>query len=264
MPLNSPNEIIRRLCCLFFGLTSNIPKQSNYVSSVPADTTKTIHHGALLAFLPILQRVSVRSHWLNHSSEAAKSIASVCRSYKLSLYGTGPLGFCEYTTTPNNAAIPRISGICGISHGRVTNTRMLLLLPRCPLLLIQSWVFRYDAVDSSAQMMGSSPHSDWGTLTVVWQYTKGGLQTYCHSCASWSDVDASSSSSSMAYYFVHVGDFLVLQQYRMMVIKACPCGLLLVTVSIALPSKRRAEMMSMAINVVDRWCTLRILHREFL
>jgi hypothetical protein len=33
-------------------------KQSNYVSSVPADTKKTLHHGALLAFLPILQRVS--------------------------------------------------------------------------------------------------------------------------------------------------------------------------------------------------------------
>jgi hypothetical protein len=70
-------------------------------------------------------------------------------------------------------------------------------------------VFRYDAVDSSAQMMGSSPHSDWGTLTVVWQDTKGGLQTYCHACDAWTDVDAS-SSSSMAYFFVHVGDFLSL------------------------------------------------------
>lgn len=76
-------------------------------------------------------------------------------------------------------------------------------------------VFRYDAVrSSSAEMMGSSPHSDWGTLTVVWQDTKGGLQTYCHACDAWSDVDASekssSSSSSMAYFFVHVGDFLSL------------------------------------------------------
>ena len=53
-----PDGFKRRLGCLFFGLTSNIPKQSNYVSSVPADTKKTLHHGALLAFLPILQRVS--------------------------------------------------------------------------------------------------------------------------------------------------------------------------------------------------------------
>lgn len=74
-------------------------------------------------------------------------------------------------------------------------------------------VFRYDAVQSSEHMMGSSPHSDWGTLTVVWQDKKGGLQTYCRACDPWSDVDASaksSSSSSMTYFFVHVGDFLSL------------------------------------------------------
>jgi hypothetical protein len=54
--------------------------------------------------LLILQRVS-RTHWPNHSSEVAKSIASVCWSYKLSLYSTGPLWFFENTTTLNNAAI---------------------------------------------------------------------------------------------------------------------------------------------------------------
>jgi len=40
------------------GLTSNVLKQGNYVSSAPASTKKTLHHGALLAFLPILRRVS--------------------------------------------------------------------------------------------------------------------------------------------------------------------------------------------------------------
>ncbi len=48
---------LRRLGRLFFGLTSNILKQGNYVSSAPASTKKTLHHGALLAFLPILRRV---------------------------------------------------------------------------------------------------------------------------------------------------------------------------------------------------------------
>ena len=121
---------------------------------------------------------------------------------------------------------------------------------RCNIDLLR--VFRYDAVDSPSptkkdddndnnknkehQLMGSSPHSDWGTMTIVWQDNKGGLQTYCHACDVWSDVDASSStktentttdkcgessatknsssgsSSSIkrCSLFVHIGDFLSL------------------------------------------------------
>ena len=76
-------------------------------------------------------------------------------------------------------------------------------------------VVRYDAVssDESLKTMGSSPHSDWGTLTVVWQDDKGGLQTYCHGCDRWSDVDAcgpSSGEENSVHLFVHVGDFLSL------------------------------------------------------
>ena len=107
-------------------------------------------------------------------------------------------------------------------------------------------VFRYDAVSSphdnhnndnygknnEPQLMGSSPHSDWGTMTIVWQDNKGGLQTYCHACDVWSDVDASSStktddtttdeceesstanknrsSNRKCSLFVHIGDFLSL------------------------------------------------------
>ncbi len=89
---------------------------------------------------------------------------------------------------------------------------------------------------SSAPMaLGSSPHTDWGTLTVMWQDDKGGLQTHCDACNVWSDVDASSSSLSNgvvgvvpddgttmtggddgdhnhvdAGFFVHVGNFLSL------------------------------------------------------
>ena len=95
-------------------------------------------------------------------------------------------------------------------------------------------VFRYDAVSHSQAnaneaVLGSSAHSDWGTLTVVWQDDKGGLQTYCHSCDKWSDVVASSTtvtaSSTLttnekglgecsAQLFVHVGDFLSLATIR--------------------------------------------------
>ncbi|EJK64290.1 hypothetical protein THAOC_14991 [Thalassiosira oceanica] len=76
-------------------------------------------------------------------------------------------------------------------------------------------VFRYDSVSSDKRLekLGSSPHSDWGTLTVVWQDGKGGLQTYCHACDRWSDVEAfgpRSGEENSVSLFVHVGDFLSL------------------------------------------------------
>lgn len=108
---------------------------------------------------------------------------------------------------------------------------------RCNIDLLR--VFRYDALPSSsaATSLGSSAHSDWGTLTVVWQDDKGGLQTYCHACDKWSDVNTSSfpesgrsqsaslvnkekelkekttgcdSEQNAVRAFVHVGDFLSL------------------------------------------------------
>jgi len=119
---------------------------------------------------------------------------------------------------------------------------------RCNIDLLR--IFRYDAVSSpvdspsqndnedgnnkknESQVMGSSTHSDWGTMTIVWQDDKGGLQTYCHACDVWSDVDASSStkiedtttpdelgksstknsssSNRQCSLFVHIGDFLSL------------------------------------------------------
>lgn len=80
-------------------------------------------------------------------------------------------------------------------------------------------VFRYDALASDetrASHPGSSAHSDWGSLTIVWQDTSGGLQTYCHECDKWSDVAALSSDlgnglpKNTVNLFVHVGDFLSL------------------------------------------------------
>ncbi|KAL3805567.1 hypothetical protein HJC23_005811 [Cyclotella cryptica] len=82
-------------------------------------------------------------------------------------------------------------------------------------------VFRYDALDITDSSLGSSAHSDWGTVTVVWQDDKGGLQTYCDSCEKWSNVDTSASASRnnhpdndennvVVNLFLHVGDFLSL------------------------------------------------------
>ncbi|VEU35996.1 unnamed protein product [Pseudo-nitzschia multistriata] len=54
-------------------------------------------------------------------------------------------------------------------------------------------VFHYYAVageegTSPAPTLGSSEHTDWGSLTVVWQDAVGGLQTYCRSSHRWIDV----------------------------------------------------------------------------
>jgi isopenicillin N synthase-like dioxygenase len=54
--------------------------------------------------------------------------------------------------------------------------------------------------------MGSSPHTDWGSWTVVWQDDVGGLQTYCHAHEEWVNVAASPLEASRATFVVHVGD----------------------------------------------------------
>jgi Isopenicillin N synthase and related dioxygenases len=76
--------------------------------------------------------------------------------------------------------------------------------------------FQYDAVESSQVLsnLGSSPHTDWGSLTVVWQDSKGGLQIYCHEHQIWNDVEigkddstSDDGSEGLIRFFIHVGDF---------------------------------------------------------
>ena len=79
-------------------------------------------------------------------------------------------------------------------------------------------VFRYDAlpdISNQQRRPGSSSHTDWGSLTVVWQDERGGLQTHCSVCDAWSDVDASIARASVGdedvvHLFVHIGDCLSL------------------------------------------------------
>lgn len=72
--------------------------------------------------------------------------------------------------------------------------------------------------DLSTKTMGSSPHTDWGSFTVVWQDRVGGLQTYCRTCQVWVDVPSTPTASENAAkgreeqpdrrikFVVHVGD----------------------------------------------------------
>mmetsp|Transcript_15790 Transcript_15790/g.36359 ORF Transcript_15790/g.36359 Transcript_15790/m.36359 type:complete len:413 (-) Transcript_15790:303-1541(-) len=81
-------------------------------------------------------------------------------------------------------------------------------------------VFHYypvptDVGASSSPTFGSSEHTDWGSLTVVWQDSVGGLQTYCRACKRWNDVRAQEEASTAETTnghshcwrcIVHVGD----------------------------------------------------------
>ena len=81
-------------------------------------------------------------------------------------------------------------------------------------------VFHYYALDDACSqkadsaidnhVLGSSPHTDWGSLTVVWQDHVGGLQTYCRKCEKWIEVpppaDDDQEPTSHWQVIVHVGD----------------------------------------------------------
>lgn len=98
---------------------------------------------------------------------------------------------------------------------------MYKVAEKCNIDLLRC--FRYDAIpdEERDQFLGSSSHTDWGSLTVVWQDDKGGLQTFCSACDKWSDVDATvgqtpddnnenTTTNKRINLFVHVGDFLSL------------------------------------------------------
>jgi len=42
-------------------------------------------------------------------------------------------------------------------------------------------------------LLGSSEHTDWGSLTIVWQDKVGGLQTYCRACHKWINIRAAAT-----------------------------------------------------------------------
>jgi hypothetical protein len=54
------------------------------------------------------------------------------------------------------------------------------------------------SANKEALILGSSPHTDWGSWTVVWQDSVGGLQTYCHACQTWVDVTPAPAPSPVA------------------------------------------------------------------
>lgn len=74
--------------------------------------------------------------------------------------------------------------------------------------------FSYDVVnhgnndDDSKVMFGSSEHTDWGSLTIVWQDHVGGLETCCRKHNKWNPVAPAPAPSShdRLVLIVHMGD----------------------------------------------------------
>lgn len=111
------------------------------------------------------------------------------------------------------------SGHCSLSEKQPISGRQM---EGCCVDLLR--VFRYDALPTDsdrAERHGSSEHTDWGSLTVVWQDGSGGLQAWCVACQRWNDVPPARSTKSfdegeaeereeLVELFVHVGDFLSL------------------------------------------------------
>jgi len=70
-------------------------------------------------------------------------------------------------------------------------------------------MFRYDGVSGDcSSSLGSSAHTDWGALTIVYQDLVGGLQRYCPVHETWIDVLPVPNRVGYVTMFVHVGDFL--------------------------------------------------------
>jgi hypothetical protein len=73
----------------------------------------------------------------------------------------------------------------------------------------------HDDDDEVVVSMGSSPHTDWGSLTVVWQDGVGGLETYCRQHDRWVPVPASvvrhddddhHDDNNFLSLIIHIGD----------------------------------------------------------
>ena len=74
---------------------------------------------------------------------------------------------------------------------------------QCNLDLLR--IFRYDAVEN--EQLGSSPHTDWGTFTIIWQHTSKALQTYCPKHDIWNTVIFPETTSDYQCFLIHIGDF---------------------------------------------------------
>jgi hypothetical protein len=176
-----------------------------------------------------------------------------------------PLSDVNRTNSPTPfSPLPRLKAWTELLHTVIRHIMVQLQLPTTHLIVQNSSMndepegakstptsqpldilraFRYEPihVDTSGthhtklpvneSQLGSSPHTDWGSWTVVWQDDTNPpcLQTYCHHCQKWNSIPSPSTPlsptsmyddeiddntqtnrcsnlSNEAYFIVHVGD----------------------------------------------------------
>jgi 2OG-Fe(II) oxygenase superfamily len=124
----------------------------------------------------------------------------------------------------------RMQNWCQVLHHTASSIRQAIQLPSDTFLLEKKGhgdvssqepldllrAFYYETVPEEASnkessVLGSSPHTDWGSFTIVWQDSVGGLQTFCHACQAWVDVPANKvehggDEKRVLQLVVHVGD----------------------------------------------------------
>ena len=165
------------------------------------------------------------------------SVCSSPRNNHDSLHSTSVSSSCEKLkpTVTTGALNGYLQGWANLAHAVVVTVRTLLEFPpnvlvqekpcclgnnsihsevgRCSVDLLRA--FYYDTVSEGEEKLGSSPHTDWGSFTVVWQDDVGGLETFCHACGSWTRVPTAFSnngdsvhedSDGVLQFILHVGD----------------------------------------------------------
>ncbi|GKZ01315.1 hypothetical protein MPSEU_001082500 [Mayamaea pseudoterrestris] len=102
--------------------------------------------------------------------------------------------------------------------------------------LLRAFYYHPVASDSDGSnntaTFGSSPHTDWGSFTVVYQdETIGGLQTYCRRCGEWINVPTiaelnhaarpsdAAAASTFVRFVVHIGDITSLAIHQALLLE---------------------------------------------
>ena len=95
-----------------------------------------------------------------------------------------------------------------------------------PMDLLRAFYYDAATTDNNSNAgcnIGSSPHTDWGSFTVIWQDTVWGLQTYCPHCQVWNNVPTSldygkkkdnNEENNTVHLILHVGDITSLAMRR--------------------------------------------------
>jgi hypothetical protein len=223
---SSKNEQLRENLCRFgwSHVTMNVAQLLN-IQHQPPNTITTQHlhlENEIASFFDdsvvqqeLLSANSVCQYFRSESGAADNGAVEAKQSWQLIKQDTHQL------PVTNIAAklLPCMSAL----HEVAVAVQRALQLPDTVQLLSDAdrlRAFYYDTATTTTtqteESFGSNAHTDWGTLTVVYQDNVGGLQTYCNECDAWVNVDTAATTTTgedtttTVPFVVHVGDTLSL------------------------------------------------------